>query len=226
MPCPGPCPKCSPWPAASIISRATASIARPRRRSPIGDGRLERRRSLPPGRGPRARTPRRRGRRARRRTASGSCRCGSRRPAPRSRTAGPHRPGRAGHPGSRAAGPPRVPTGRSTSKASASAPPVRISHSSRQRQVGFRHAGLDLGQQRGQRPVRHRTGRGDPLQLGRLLVARSASTQPSIGHELDVGCRGRQPLPDRMRHEPGLHADPPRPDPTRRAPASAPGRSW
>ena len=48
---PSPWPKCSPWPAASMMSRATASISRPPRPGPH---RVERRR---PGRAARARRP-------------------------------------------------------------------------------------------------------------------------------------------------------------------------
>ena len=136
-------PEVAPWPAASIMSRPIASSDRPSgsgtavASGPVRDGLLEgiddrRLGTRPPGR--RSPGP---ARVARRRTASGSCRCDSPptwAPKSNSRTA-PSRTGRSpGAPcGSAACGPAR----QATSKASASAPLVRISHSSWRARVGL-----------------------------------------------------------------------------------------
>ena len=166
---------------------------------------------------------RRRGRApsARRRTASASCRCGSRRPAPRSRTAGPARSTTGRSPGEPCGSAASGPTRQATSNASASAPPVRMSHSRRSASVVLGDARPDLRQQRRQRPVRDRARRRDALELGRLLD-RPVRLDPALDRdELDVRRRGLQARPQRVRHEPRLDRDPRRADATRRAPASA-----
>ena len=90
-------------------------------------------------------------------------------------------------------------------------------------QVTLGDPGTDLGQQGGQGPVGHGAGRGDPLDLGRLL-GRPVGLEPALDrHELDVRGRRRQALPHRVGHEPGLDARPAAPRPSRRARASGPG---
>ena len=219
MPCPVPWPKCSPWPAA-VDDVAGDARRSPGRSAASPSGRCAPRptrapRSRPPGRAPRARRSPGRAPSARRRTASGSCRCDSRRPGPRSRTAGPRRSRTGRSPGAPCGSAASGPARQATSKASASAPPVRISHSSRSARSRLGHARPDLGQQRGERPVGDRAGGRDPLDLGRLL-GRPVGLDPALdGHELDVRRGRREPSPD-------AHATRTRPRPRRVAPRARP----
>ena len=67
-----------------------------------------------------------------------------------------------------------------------------------QREVGLGEARADVGQERGERAIRDRTGRCDPLDLGRFLD-RSVGLDPALDrNELDGGCRGRQTRPDSL----------------------------
>ena len=81
-----------------------------------------------------------------------------------------------------------------------------------EREVGLGGARLDLGEQRGQRPIGDGAGGGDALDLGRLLD-RPVGLDPALDrHELDVR-RGRgEAPPHRLRDEARLDRDPARPD--------------
>ena len=216
----------SPWPAASMTSRASASAARPEIGRPAVRRPPRRRRSTAAcGAARRARRSPGRAASARPRTASGSCRSGSPRPARRSRTAAPPGRGSAGRRASRAAAPPPGPARHATSKASASAPPVRISHSRSQGELALRPPGRIAGSEPASARSRDRAGRRDPLELGRLLDRPVASTQPSTGDQLDVRRRRREPVPGRLADEARLDGRRAAPRASRRAPASAPARS-
>ena len=81
-----------------------------------------------------------------------------------------------------------------------------------EREVRLRDTRTDIGEQRGERAVGHRAGRGDPLDLGGLL-GRPILLDPAFDrHELDVRRGGSQTLPDGVRDERRLDADPLRPD--------------
>ena len=228
IPWPVPWPKWSPWPASAMTARATASTARPlgEPRPPPADGRLQRRdrRRLGPrdelvdvevARGRladeqrpghvaavavdlRAEVEQQHGAVA----ATGTV-------AAASRAAAPPRAGQAGD------------VERERLGAAGPHQPLEP-----QRELRLRHPGPDLGQQRRERPVGDRAGRRDPLELGRLL-GRPVRLDPALDrHELDVRRGGGEPLPGRVRDEPGLDARPaaPRPTPTRSGQRA--GRSW
>ena len=81
-----------------------------------------------------------------------------------------------------------------------------------QRKVGLADTRTDLGEQRGERAVGHRAGRGDPLDLGGLL-GRPILLDPAFDrHELDVWRGGSKTLPDGVRDERRLDTDPLRTD--------------
>ena len=204
-----------PWPGRRdhvarrrVGRRGRRSASRPGRASGARTPRA--RRCTPAGRARPARRSRGRARAARRRTASASCRCGSPRPAPRSRTAAPRPRGPAGRPASRAAAPPRDRRGTATSNASASAPPVRISHSSRRARSRSVTPGPDLGQERRERPVRDRAGRGDPLDLVGRLVGPQVLDPARDRDELGVGRRLGEAQPLGVGHGLRLDGDAPR----------------
>ena len=95
-----------------------------------------------------------------------------------------------------------------------------------EREIRLRDARPDLRQQRRERPVRDRAGRGDPLELGRLLD-RPVGLDPALDRdELDVRAAAAASLPRaRATRSPASTA-------TRRAPTDATssgqrlGRSW
>ena len=193
----------SPGPRGrSPARRAAARRVRPPRGRPAG-----RRPPRPGTRRPR-RTPRGLAPSDRRRTASGSCRCGSRQPAPRSRR-GARRPtsiGRLpGEPCGRAAsGPAR----QVTSKARASAPPVRIRHS-RSSASSF---SVTPGRIDGSRDARARSATAHDAAATRSISDRllrlPERLDPALdGHELHVRRRRGQALPRGVRDEPGLDGD-------------------
>ena len=142
------------------------------------------------------------------RTASGSCRCDSRRPGPRSRTGRRDRSRRPRRTATRAASPPSGPTRHVGSNAIVSAPPVRSSHSSSSASSFSVTPG---------------TIRGSSVASARSAIAQAAATRSSSARllrrpigldpaldrdELDVRRRGLEPPPHRVRHEPGLDARP------------------
>ena len=216
----------SPWPAASMTPRATASIARPlgerpavvdpRRRPPRAP------RWPPPGPARRARRSRGRGPTARRRTASASCRSGSRAtcaPKSNSRTA-PSRTGRSPGDAVRQRGLRARQAGHVEGERLGAAGPDQPLESERQVRLG--DARPDLRQQRRERPVGDRAGRRDPLDLGRLLDG-PVGLDPALDRdELDVRAPPRRAGPRsrarRTRPRPRRAAR----RPTPRAPASAP----
>ena len=172
----GPAPVGLDHPAGDPVEVA------PRRQGELAvDARLELRRSRPPGRGRRAGTPRDRARPARRRRASGSCRSGSRRPGRRSRRGRPRRPGRPHRTARRGAAPRSAPTRHVGSNATASAPPVRISHSSSSARSCSVAPGRIFG--RSAASARSATAQAAATRSSSAgsLIARSASIQPSIG---------------------------------------------
>ena len=127
---------------------------------------------------------------------------------------------------SRAAAPPAGRTGTRRRRRAPRRRRSRISHSSRQRELRLGDARPDLGQQRGERPVRDRAGRGDPLDLGRLLD-RAVGLDPALDRdELDVRARPRRAAPRSRarRTRPRRRRAAPRRTPT--SSGQRAGRSW
>ncbi len=84
--------------------------------------------------------------------------------------------------------------------------------SSCQRELVLGHARPDCRQQRCKRAIGDGAGRGNPLQLRRLLD-RPVRLHPAFDrHEIHLGRRSGELGPERMADEPRFHADPPRPE--------------
>ena len=145
---------------------------------------------------------------ARRRTASASCRSGSPRPGHRSRTGG-RRPGRPGdRRASRGAAPPRRRRGRRRRTRAGPHRSVRIRHSrSSASSFSVTPGRIDGRSDASARSAIALAAATRSSSLG-SLSCRSASTQPSIAHQLDVGRGLAQPLPGEVRDRHRLDRDP------------------